>query len=150
LTPADDKWSSRSLAAGAPVLTYPFPWLCDVSREVFDQVGGYDENVAGGEDQDLFARMAARGLVLTLRTCFYSYRYHSSNATLLNGTRAVGENHSQNGDALAAFYMLGAMRLGRAIRNVAGAHARERVFEVESQDIDDSGFSSLGHISPSL
>jgi len=80
-------------------------------REVFDQVGGYDERAAGGEDQDLFRRMAARGRVLTLPDILYRYRYHSSNATLLNGKRAVGENHSQNGDALAAFYMLGAMRL---------------------------------------
>jgi len=80
-------------------------------REVFDQVGGYDETVNSGEDQDLFSRMAARGRVLTLPDVLYSYRYHSSNATLFNGTRAVGENHSQNGNALAAFYMLGAMRL---------------------------------------
>ncbi len=80
-------------------------------REVFDQVGGYDEKAAGGEDQDLFLRMAARGRVLTLPDVLYSYRYHSSNATLMNGKRAVGENHSKNGDALAAFYMLGAMRL---------------------------------------
>jgi hypothetical protein len=29
----------------------------------------------------------------------------------LNGQRKVREDHSQNGDALAAFYMLGAMRL---------------------------------------
>ena len=80
-------------------------------REVFDQVGGYDETANGGEDQDLFSRIAARGRVLTLPDILYSYRYHSSNATLFNGTRAVGENHSQNGNALAAFYMLGAMRL---------------------------------------
>lgn len=80
-------------------------------REVFDQVGGYDETADGGEDQDLFLRMATRGRVVTLPDVLYSYRYHSSNATLLNGQRAVGENHSQNGDALAAFYMLGAMRL---------------------------------------
>jgi glycosyltransferase involved in cell wall biosynthesis len=80
-------------------------------REVFDQVGGYDETVNSGEDQDLFSRMAAHGRVLTLPDILYSYRYHSSNATLFNGTRAVGENHSQNGNALAAFYMLGAMRL---------------------------------------
>jgi glycosyltransferase involved in cell wall biosynthesis len=80
-------------------------------REVFDQVGGYDETSSGAEDQDLFTRMAARGSVLTLPDVLYSYRYHSSNATLVNGTRAVGENHSQNGHALAAFYMLGAMRL---------------------------------------
>ena len=80
-------------------------------REVFDQVGGYNEASDGGEDQDLFLRMAACGRVLTLPDILYSYRYHSSNVTLFNGTRAVGENHSQNGDALAAFYMLGAMRL---------------------------------------
>jgi glycosyltransferase involved in cell wall biosynthesis len=80
-------------------------------REVFDQVGGYNEAADGGEDQDLFSRMAGCGRVLTLPDVLYSYRYHSSNATLFNGTRAVSENHSQNGDALAAFYMLGAMRL---------------------------------------
>lgn len=80
-------------------------------REVFDLVGGYDEKSDGGEDQDLFSRMAARGRVLTLPDVLYSYRYHSSNATLFNGTRAVSEKHSQNGNALAAFYMLGAMRL---------------------------------------
>lgn len=80
-------------------------------REVFNQVGGYDERSDGGEDQDLFSRMATRGRVVTLPDILYSYRYHSSNATLFNGTRAVGENHSQNGNALAAFYMLGAMRL---------------------------------------
>lgn len=80
-------------------------------RDVFDQVGGYDEASEGGEDQDLFSRMAARGRVLTLPDILYSYRYHSANATLFNGARAVGENHSQNGNALAAFYMLGAMRL---------------------------------------
>src|SRR5688572_23878432 len=80
-------------------------------REVFDQIGGYDEDAAGGEDQDLFSRMLARGPVLTLPDILYSYRYHSSNATLLNGSLRVGANHSKNGDALAAFYMLGAMRL---------------------------------------
>ena len=93
-------------------LYVPFPHGSAMfRREVFDQVGGYDETVNSGEDQDLFSRMAARGRVLTLPDVLYSYRYHSSNATLFNGTRAVGENHSQNGNALAAFYMLGAMRL---------------------------------------
>ena len=80
-------------------------------REVFDRVGGYDERATGGEDQDLFLRMAACGRVLTLPDVLYRYRYHSNNATLLNGQRAIGENYSHNGDALAAFYMLGAMRL---------------------------------------
>ncbi|HUS11513.1 MAG TPA: glycosyltransferase family A protein [Pyrinomonadaceae bacterium] len=80
-------------------------------RDVFAQVGGYDETADGGEDQDLFLRIAAQGRVLTLPDVLYSYRYHSSNVTLFNGTRAVGANHSHDGDALAAFYMLGAMRL---------------------------------------
>ncbi|MGH9872420.1 MAG: glycosyltransferase family 2 protein [Pyrinomonadaceae bacterium] len=80
-------------------------------RDVFEQVGGYDENAAGAEDQDLFSKMSTRGRVVTLPDVLYSYRYHSNNATLFNGIRAVGENHSRNGDSLAAFYMLGAMRL---------------------------------------
>ena len=80
-------------------------------RDAFDAVGGYDEKAVRAEDQDLFARMAAKGCVVTLPDILYSYRYHSSNATLLNGALAVGENHSQNGHTLAAFYMLGAMRL---------------------------------------
>lgn len=80
-------------------------------REVFDKVGGYDETVVGGEDQELFSRMAAHGSVVTLPDVLYSYRYHANNATLFNGLRAVGENHSSNGDSLAGYYMLGAMRL---------------------------------------
>lgn len=80
-------------------------------REAFDQIGGYDEEAEGGEDQDLFSRMATAGRVLTLPDVLYSYRYHSRNATLFNGARAVTQEHSQNGHALAAFYMLGAMRL---------------------------------------
>ena len=102
-----DRW--RLLRRSARI---PFPHGSVMfRREVFDQVGGYDENAALGEDQDLFLRMASRGRVVTLPDVLYSYRYHSSNATLFNGTRAVDENHSQNGNALAAFYMLGAMRL---------------------------------------
>ena len=80
-------------------------------REVFDQVGGYDERSVGGEDQDLFARMAARARVVTLPEVLYNYRYHSSNFTLSNGARVAGQNHSQNNETLAALYMLGAMRL---------------------------------------
>jgi glycosyltransferase involved in cell wall biosynthesis len=80
-------------------------------REAFDAVGGYDEKAVRAEDQDLFSRMATKGRVVTLPDILYSYRYHSSNATLLNGKLAVAENHSQNGHALAAFYMLGAMQL---------------------------------------
>ena len=90
----------------------PFPHGSAMfSRAAFDEVGGYNERAARAEDQDLFLRMAAKGRVVTLPDILYSYRYHSNNATLLNGTHAVGESHSQNGNALASFYMLGAMRL---------------------------------------
>jgi glycosyltransferase involved in cell wall biosynthesis len=80
-------------------------------REMFDRIGGYDEAAAGGEDQDLFSRMASQGRVVTLPDVLYSYRYHANNATLFNGIRAVAEDHSHNGNSLAAYYMLGAMRL---------------------------------------
>ncbi|MDQ1708072.1 MAG: hypothetical protein QOJ88_1283 [Pyrinomonadaceae bacterium] len=91
----------------------PFPHGSAMFRRtVFDAVGGYHEKAdGGGEDQDLFARMAAQGRVLTLPDVLYSYRYHSSNATLFNGTRAVHEHRPENGNGLAAFYMMGAMRL---------------------------------------
>jgi glycosyltransferase involved in cell wall biosynthesis len=79
-------------------------------REVFDRVGGYDDT-PGGEDQKLFSKMATQGRVVTLPDVLYSYRYHTNNATLFNGLRAVEEDHSSNGESLAAFYMLGAMRL---------------------------------------
>ena len=90
----------------------PFPHGSAMFRRaVFDQIGGYRNAATGGEDQDLFSRMATYGSVVTLPDVLYSYRYHSNNATLFNGMRAVSENHSQNGNSLAAFYMLGAMRL---------------------------------------
>lgn len=102
-----DRW--RLLRRSAYI---PFPHGSAMfRRDVFDEVGGYNEKALRAEDQDLFLRMAAKGLVVTLPDILYSYRYHSSNATLVNGAHAVGENHSQNGHALAAFYMLGAMRL---------------------------------------
>jgi glycosyltransferase involved in cell wall biosynthesis len=72
-------------------------------RNVFDQVGGYAREAERGEDQDLFSRMSAQGSVVTLPDMLYSYRYHSGNATLLNGI-PVDENHSET-------YLLAAMRL---------------------------------------
>lgn len=90
----------------------PFPHGSVMFRRgVFNEVGGYYQETIGAEDQELFSRMAARGRVVTLPDVLYRYRYHSSNATLFNGTRAVIGDHPHNGNELAAFYMLGAMRL---------------------------------------
>ncbi|HWN08970.1 MAG TPA: glycosyltransferase family A protein [Pyrinomonadaceae bacterium] len=119
-------------------------------REVFDLVGGYDETAECGEDQDLFLRMAARGKVVTLPDVLYSYRYHSSNETLFYGRRAVGQNHSQNGDALAAFYMLGAMRLwaGEPPKLLAPLLKKKSLkWNLKTMMILASAI--LGHISPS-
>ena len=119
-------------------------------RDVFDQVGGYDETSDGGEDQDLFLRMAARGRVLTLPDVLYSYRYHSSNVTLFNGTRAVGENHSQNGDALAAFYMLGAMRLWAGDPPMLlGPMLKKKSLKWNLKTLMILASAIVGHISPS-
>ena len=118
-------------------------------REVFDRVGGYDDT-PGAEDQKLFSKMATAGRVVTLPDVLYSYRYHANNATLFNGLRAVGENHSNNGESLAAFYMLGAMRLW------AGDPPKllEPLLEKKSMKWDVKSlmiFTSAlwGHISPS-
>lgn len=101
-----DRW--RLLRRSAYI---PFPHGSAMfRREIFEAVGGYDEASIGGEDQDFFSRMALKGPVLTLPDLLYSYRYHSTNATLFNSTQAVGSNDA-NGNGMAAFYMLGAMRL---------------------------------------
>jgi glycosyltransferase involved in cell wall biosynthesis len=102
-----DRWR---LLTRSPYIPFPHGSVM-FRRAVFDAVGGYNENAIRGEDQDLFKRMAAHGRIVTLPDALYSYRFHESNATLLNGARAVGENHSQNRETLAAFHMLSAMRL---------------------------------------
>lgn len=90
----------------------PFPHGSTMfRRKVFDDVGGYNELMTGAEDQDLFRKMATKGRVVTLSDVLYSYRYHLSNATLMNGTTAVCEDTHPLNDALAGLYMMGAMRL---------------------------------------
>lgn len=83
-------------------------------RDAFDKVKGYSDRLTSGEDQDLFFRMALVGRVVTLPDLLYHFRYHTLNSTLLTGAEAVhaaGNGQSQNGEELAALYMLGAMRL---------------------------------------
>jgi glycosyltransferase involved in cell wall biosynthesis len=102
-----DRW--RLLRRSAFI---PFPHGSTMFRHaVFDEVGGYNELITGAEDQDLFRKMATKGRVVTTADVLYSYRYHLSNATLLNGTTAVRESAHPARDALAGLYMMGAMRL---------------------------------------
>lgn len=90
----------------------PFPHGSTMfRRKAFDEVGGYNEQMTGAEDQDLFKKMATQGRVVTLADVLYSYRYHLSNATLQNGASAAHEDSHPHHDAFAGLYMMGAMRL---------------------------------------
>ena len=118
-------------------------------REVFDKVGGYDETASSAEDQELFSKMAVHGRIVTLPDVLYSYRYHSKNATLFNGLRAVGENHSSNGDSLAAFYMLGAMRLWAGEPPMLlEPMLKQKSFKWNSRALMIFASAVLGHVSP--
>jgi glycosyltransferase involved in cell wall biosynthesis len=138
-----DRW--RLLRRSAYI---PFPHGSAMfRREVFERVGGYDDT-PGGEDQILFSKMAAHGRAVTLPDVLYSYRYHANNATLFNGLRAVGETHSGNGDSLAAYYMLGAMRLwaGEPPQLLEPMIEKSMKWDVKSLMIFTSAL--WGHVSP--
>ena len=90
----------------------PFPHGSAMFRRTaFNAIGGYRECQSTGEDHDLFLRMEQWGSVVTLPDALYSYRYHTQNATINDGSFLIRQQQSQNGDQLAAFYMLGAMQL---------------------------------------
>ena len=93
----------------------PFPHGSAMFRRSgFDAVGGYRDELVAGEDQEFFLRMTRIGRVVTLPDALYHFRYHSENATILTGARAVDaiqNGHGQNGRQLAGLYMLGSMRL---------------------------------------
>ena len=117
-------------------------------REVFETVGGYDETAIGGEDQELFSRIAAHGRIVTLPDVLYSYRYHSNNATLSNGLRAVAKNYSNSGKALAALYMLGAMRLWAGQPPMLLEPMLNKSFKWNPKSLMIFSSAVLGHISP--
>jgi glycosyltransferase involved in cell wall biosynthesis len=65
-----------------PSLFPPFPHSSAMfRRRVFEEVGGYREECAKWEDQDLFLRMARRGRTAVLPEPLIRYRYHASNST---------------------------------------------------------------------
>lgn len=115
----------------------PFPHGSAMFRRAaFDEAGGYREECALWEDQDLFLRMRRAGRVVVLPEVLYHYRYHVSNSAsreafahvarqygargeLLNafrrgreGNGAYGNDHATTPDATAdALYHVGTMRL---------------------------------------
>src|SRR5262249_17708113 len=63
----------------------------------FDEVGGYREEWAGWEDQDLFLRLKSRGRVVVLTETLYHYRFHVSSvmcgAAAASAARVIGLRH---------------------------------------------------------
>ncbi|HKA54121.1 MAG TPA: glycosyltransferase family A protein [Candidatus Binatia bacterium] len=66
-------------------------------RAIFDEVGGYREECAGWEDQDLFLRLKSRGRVVVLTETLYHYRFHVSSvmcgAAAASAARVIGLRH---------------------------------------------------------
>jgi glycosyltransferase involved in cell wall biosynthesis len=88
-------------------------------RDAFDEVGGYNEDRVGGEDQDLFLKIARRRRVVVLPDLLYHYRYHVSCSSLdfflaraagNNGFRHNGEQDSHGPD-MHAIRSIGALQL---------------------------------------
>jgi glycosyltransferase involved in cell wall biosynthesis len=113
----------------------PFPHGAVMFRRaVFDEVGGYKEELSGGEDQDLFLRIARAKRVVVLPDVLYHYRYHVSCSSLVfltawaeggsNGTRRRAEKVARlaesNGKTDARVTELRALRSAGSMRLWAG------------------------------
>lgn len=58
------------------------PWSCLYRRALIDRVGGFDESLRYGEDNDYYARLCEAGMRLGFSdTCSLIYRRHAGNAT---------------------------------------------------------------------
>ena len=105
----------------------PFPHGSVMFRRAdFYEVGGYNEQYASAEDQELFLRLARRKRVVVLPDVLYHYRYHQGNSTIVhltttttatdnNGTRRfVHDTHlpeGNNGTDLRALRSAASMQL---------------------------------------
>lgn len=131
----------------------PFPHGSAMFRRAtFDAINGYSEEFCGGEDQDFFFKMTTLGRVVTLPDMLYQFRYHSANTTFASGgagVRTVTDRYAEDGADLAAFYMLGAMRLwaGQPLRILPQMVAK-RPFKPNLQTLRVLASASLGTVSP--
>lgn len=131
-------------------------------RRAFDEAGGYREECAGWEDQELFLRMAERGGAAVLSDALYLYRYHlnsTSVAALESSTksnddlqqrclvaRRAGRDYAQlleraeplttRGPSLSLLRSIGAMRLW-------AGHAPSILGPVFKRTINQRSFASL-------
>lgn len=62
-------------------------------RAVFEEVGGYNEEYASAEDQELFLRIARNKRVVVLPDVLYHYRYHQRNATIFHLTASAKDKN---------------------------------------------------------
>jgi glycosyltransferase involved in cell wall biosynthesis len=131
----------------------PFPHgSATFRRAAFDRVNGYSEECHGGEDQDFFFKLTGVGRVVTLPDILYQFRYHSGNTTFAIGSaglRAVTDRYREDGADLAAFYLLGAMRLwaGEPLRMLPQMVAK-KPFKPNLQTLMALASASLGTVSP--
>jgi glycosyltransferase involved in cell wall biosynthesis len=156
----------------------PFPHGSAVFRRAaFEEVGGYREDCAGWEDQDLFLRLSRRGPVVVLPEPLYLYRYHVSNSTgstpiehraRLYGVRELclaefraGRDYTAllaeaarwNGAApratADALYQTGAMRLwaGQA-PDILGDALRPGALGASARSLLAFGLAAWGRVSP--
>ncbi len=81
------------------------PGLMTIKKQIFDQVGGFDENLSGYEDDDLFLRLFEKGKIFylpvsTLRWRMYGDNYSFSHRMLTSRTyywKKLLRNYADNG-----------------------------------------------------
>lgn len=113
----------EQLAQGCPFIS---PGQTLIRRSAIEQVGGFDPDIWGVDDYDLYLRLATTGPLLVDRRVSLYYRLHQQNASrqrdrmLANGLTLVRRHFPQRGSRLGRFayrwlYEYGGReRLGRA------------------------------------
>ena len=121
-------------------------------RDAFDAIGGYDEELVYGEDQNFFLRMTTLGRVVTLPDVLYHFRYHTDNTTVRSSAGDGGVTHANrngNGFDVSSLHMLGSMRLWSG--NPPGIKPQDVVRKVSHfnlQSMTTLATASLGTLSP--
>jgi glycosyltransferase involved in cell wall biosynthesis len=147
-------------------------------RAAFEEVGGYREECAGWEDQDLFLRLTRRGRVVVLPETLLLYRYHVGNSTgsapveyraRLYGVRELcfeafregrdyagllAEAAARNGDAPRAtavtLYQTGAMRLWAGHPpDILGEALKPGALRLDARSLLTLAIAAWGRLSPS-
>lgn len=121
-------------------------------RDAFDAIGGYDEELVYGEDQNFFMRMTTLGRVVTLPDVLYHFRYHTDNTTVLSSAGNGGVTHANrngNGFDVSSLHMLGSMRLWSGNSPGIKPHdVARKISHVNLQSMTALAAASLGKLSP--